>query len=875
MAPDFGVSLREVPTLACPIATTGVRDYRRTMRPELPEGSVTFLFTDVEGSTQLLHRLGQSAYAEELTEHRRVLREAFARHGGVEVDTQGDAFFFVFPSPDGALEAARDGGKGLGSGPIQVRVGIHTGTAVRTSEGYVGADVHRAARIAAAGSGGQVLLSRSTAEQVDMERFRLVDLGDHRFKDLLAPERVYQLGAGDFPPIRSLYRANLPVPATTFIGREQDVDSIAGLLRRDDVSLLTLTGPGGTGKTRLALQAAAETAESFPDGLTWVPLADLSHRDLVLPRIALALDVPEEAGSPLIETLTRRLGGKRALVLLDNAEHLLPEIATDVAALLSRAAGPTLLVTSRERLHVAAEHEYAVAAMEDDDAVELFVSRAAACGVEIHPGPLVSEICERLDRLPLALQLAAPRLNLFSPAQLLERLSSRLDLLKGGHDTDPRQATLRATIAWSYDLLSPEERIVFDRLSVFVGGCTVEAAEEVTQAEPDLLQGLLDKNMLQRRAEGEPRLWMLSSLQEFAAEQLGDGEDEVKTRRAHSRWCSDLAERVDAELQRGEPEEVAIAPIDAEIDNLRAAVDFGLSTGDADLVRTITVALPMYWTMRDRYAEARSWLERALAVSPAEDETRLRLLSALAAMAYRQGDHVAAIAASDGAADLTMRLGGVADRFQDLKLRALRAWETGKLDEAEAIYGQALDTAIEVDNGVGISSCRLNLATLANQRGLYERANALLHENLPFVRGRGQSRCEASTLASLAETAVFQGLPREAISWALSGAERASGFREESLTAYCLDVAAAGLAVDEEREPDQAATILGATERARERLELEPDDDEVAMRRRALTALHPRLAAAELERAWSQGREMDLEQTLDLASNWRSAPSGG
>ena len=256
-------------------------------------------------------------------------------------------------------------------------------------------------------------------------------------------------------------------------------------------------------------------------------------------------------------------------------------------------------------------------------------------------------------------------------------------------------------------------------------------------------------------------------------------------------------------------------------------------------------------------------------MSPVEDETRVRLLSALAAMAYRQGDHVAAIAASDGVADLVMRLGGVTDRFQDSKRKAVVAWEAGQLDEAEALYDQALATAIEVDNGVGISSCRLNLAALANERGRYGRADALLHENLPFVRGRGQSRCEAFTLAGLAETAVFQELPHEAAGWAVSGAERASGFREESLTAYCLDVAATGLA--EEGDPEDAAAILGATERVRERLELEPDDDEAAMRGRALAAIRPRLDEADLQRAWSRGREMDLTQTLSFASDLRSS----
>ena len=680
------------------------------MRTELPEGFITFVFTDVEGSTQLLHRLGPAPYADVLAEHRRALRDAFGRHGGVEVDTQGDAFFFAFPAADAALEAALEGGRSLEAGIIRVRVGIHTGTAVRTAEGYVGEDVHRAARIAAAGSGGQVLVSRSTAEQVEPDRFPLVDLGDHRFKDLLAPERIYQLGDGDFPPIRSLYRADLPVPATAFIGRERDVDAVAGLLRRDDMSLVTLTGPGGTGKTRLALQAAAEAADRFPDGLSWVPLAGLTHPDLVLPRLAIALEVVEEAGTPLLETLTRRLGGTRTLILLDNAEHLLPEIAADLAALLASAAGPTFLVTSRERLQIDAEHEYAVAAMDEDDAVELFLARAAACGVALDAGPEVREVCARLDRLPLALQLAAPRLKLFSLEQLVERLSARLDLLRGGRDADPRQATLRATIAWSYDLLSPDERLAFDRLSVFIGGCTVAAAEAVTRADPDVLQALLDKNMVQRRVEGEPRLWMLSSIQGFAAEQLRAGGGEDEARQAHGRWCRDLAERADAELQRGEPEELAVDSIDAEFDNLRAAVDLGIATDDPDLVRRITVALPMFWIMRDRHAEAREWLERALAISSVRDVTRVRLLAALAAVAYRQGDHLASIAASDEAADLVMELGGVADRFQDLKFQASRAWESGDLDGAEALYERALGTAIEVDNGVGISACRLNLA---------------------------------------------------------------------------------------------------------------------------------------------------------------------
>ena len=477
--------------------------------------------------------------------------------------------------------------------------------------------------------------------------------------------------------------------------------------------------------------------------------------------------------------------------------------------------------------------------------------------------PTSQGVCERLDRLPLALQLAAPRLKLFSIDQLLERLSSRLDLLQGGRDADPRQATLRATIAWSYDLLSDEERIVLDRLSVFAGGSSVAAAEAVAETEPDVLQGLLDKNMVQRRTEGEPRLWLLSSIQEFAAERLATHDAAAEVRRAHAGWYRALAERAHADIRAGEPEERGVAMMAAEIDNLRAAVDFGIDTGDAALVRTITVALPMYWLMRDRYAEARIWLERALAISDVEDETRVRLLLALATMAYRQGDHPTAIAASDDAADLTMRLGGVADRFQDLKLRAGRALETGKFDEAEVLYREAFAAAVEVDNGVGMSSCRLNLASIANQTGRHEGADSLLQENLPFVRGRGQSRCEAFTLMGLAETAVFRKLPEPAAEWATSGARRALGFGEESLAAYCLDVAAAALA--EEGESDRPAAILGSTERARDRLGMALDDEEKAMRDRALAAIRPTLDGAGLERALARGSDLDLAQALELA----------
>ena len=341
---------------------------------ELPSGTVTFLFSDVEGSTRLLREHGER-YAELLSEHRVVLRDAFARHGGVEVDTQGDAFFVAFARASDALAAAAEAQAKLRENPISVRMGIHTGEPVVTNEGYVGMDVHRAARIAAAGHGGQVLLCQATRDLVRDEDVR--DLGEHRLKDLSAPERVFQLGVERFPPLKSLRQTNLPVPATQFLGRASELEEVVSLLRDESVRLLTLTGPGGTGKTRLALQAAAEVAEDVPDGVWWVSLAPLRDPALALDAVAKALGVMEQPGVALEETLADSLAAKRALLLIDNAEHLLPHVAAGIAW-LRQAGGPKLLVTSRERLQLQGEHTWTVPSLDEHDGPALFTARARA-----------------------------------------------------------------------------------------------------------------------------------------------------------------------------------------------------------------------------------------------------------------------------------------------------------------------------------------------------------------------------------------------------------------------------------------------------------------------------------------------------------------
>ena len=831
-------------------------------RTDLPSGTVTFLFTDVEGSTKLLHELGDAAYADALGEHRRLLREAFDRHGGVEVDTQGDAFFAAFPTATGAIDAAGAFQEALAPGPIRVRVGIHTGTPLPTDEGYVGVDVHRAARIAAVGHGGQVLVSATTATAVGDRG--LVDLGDHRLKDLPAPERLFQLGDGAFPPLKTVSPSNLPAPTTPFVGRDPEVAAVADLLADPRTRLLTVVGPGGIGKTRLAIQAANEASAAFPGGVWWVALAPLHDTAPAMTAIAEVLGIHEDADADLGSSVERQLGGRRTLVLLDNAEHLLPELGDRIGGLLAPASGLVLLVTSRERLRLTGERVFDVPVMTPDDAETLFLARAEAIGSPVEPSAALTTLLDRLDRLPLAVQLAAARLRLFSVDQLLERLSARLDLLSGERDADPRQRTLRSTIAWSHDLLGDEERALFRRLSVFAGGATIDAAREVAGGEIDALQALLDKALVQRRdgSDGEPRFWMLESIRGFATERAAETGELEDLRARHAAWFRDVAERADVAIRAGDPEEIHVTALEDEIGNLWAALAFGLEAGDGDLVRSIVASLPMYWIMRGRLGEARSWLERALDLDPTEDDLRRRLLSATASLAALRGDHVAAVEAADEAARLATELGGATDRMEGLRERALAALLKNDFATAEPLYEELLGLSIEVDNGVRTSACRLNLAMIANHTDRVDHAEGLLRENLSFVRARGQSRCEATTLAMLAETALRRDEAGEATEPARTAAVRSSQIGDDPLLIYSLELVAASADGDARR----AAMLLGATASARARMELEPDDDEALVRGWAEARVADALAPDELADADATGRGLDLPSALASVS---------
>ncbi len=800
----------------------------------LPTGTVTLLFTDIQGSTHLLQRLGDR-YASVLAECRHLLRTVFQEWGGHVVDTQGDAFFVAFARAMDTVLAAAEAQRALATHPwpdgaeVRVRMGLHTGEPQLSSEGYVGLDVHRAARIMSAGHGGQVLLSQTTCNLVEQDLpddVTLRDLGEHRLKDLGRPRRLFQLVIsdipGDFPPLRTLdtHLNNLPVQYTPFIGREQEVAMVCGLLRRRELRLLTLTGPGGAGKTRLGLQVAAELSDHFADGVFFVNLVPISDHALAMPSIAQTLDIREVTGQPLLERIKEELLQKQLLLLLDNFEQV---VAAGVQLVDLLAACPRLkvLVTSREVLHVQAEREFTVpplalpdpkhlpdlASLSHNAAVALFLQRAQAVKPDFQltnaNARAIAEICVRLDGLPLAIELAAARSKLLPPHTLLGRLEHPLQVLtSGARDVPARQQTLRSTIAWSYHLLDAMEQRLFRRLSVFVGGCTLDAAEALYAALCDedgavpVLDGvasLIDKSLLQQvEQEGkEPRLVMLETIREYGLERLiVDGEMEA-TRQAHAAYYLALAEKAEPELA-GPQQAMWLERLEREHENLRAALSWWLEQGEAEqgmeMALRLAAALRRFWEVRAHWSEGRTVLERALAGSKGVAvPAQLKALKAAAHLAYVQGDTDRAEALSEECLARCRELGDTAGIALSLRLLGLIAWWRYNFGVAIPLTKESLALFREVGDKEGIAWALSNLGTLVEEQGEYARAISLKEESLALFREVGNIEGIAFSLVGLAEVLFLsQGDPAKLHTMLEEGLALCRGVGHKEGTAWAL-----------------------------------------------------------------------------------------
>ncbi|MGH2404262.1 MAG: tetratricopeptide repeat protein, partial [bacterium] len=726
---------------------------------DLPTGTVSFLFTDIEGSTELLQHLGDRAYGQVLMEHQSLLREAFQQEEGHVVDTQGDSFFVAFPRAWNAVSAAVAGQQAVAAHTwpegvsLKVRMGVHTGEPTLAGNHYVGLDVHRAARIAAAGHGGQVLLSeRAHAMTLGALRdaVRVKDLGDHRLKGLARAEHIFQLIVPglptEFPSLKSLevLTTNLPsLQLTSFIGREREMAEIEKLVSTS--RLVTLMGPGGAGKTRLALQVGSTILERYPHGVWLAELAPLSDPAFVPQTVATIFGVRELAGRALLETLVDYLRTRELLLVLDNCEHLVKAAAELAGALLRNCPQLRILATSREALGVAGELPYRVPPLSRPDprrrlsleqltefeAARLFIERAVLsnpkfAATEVNANA-VAQVCHQLDGIPLAIELAAARVKVLSVEQIAKRLDDRFRLLTGGGRAGlPHHQTLRAAVDWSHELLSGEERVLFRRLAVFAGGFSLEAAEAVCADGDigagdvlDLVARLADKSLvITEEVVGDVRYRLLETIRAYSRERLVESGEADAVRQRHLEWHLDLAERAEPEL-RG-PEQITwLDRLEMEHDNLRAALDW-TKTDEASLEKGLRLAGAVhgFWTLRGYLSEGREWLGGILAKgSGASHRARAKALYAAGVLAFHQGDY----------------------------------------GQAAAMSGESLALYRSLDDNLGVALSLNTLGIVTRNRGDYKKARALLEESLALSRQSGHKWALAEGLNVLGVTARRQG----------------------------------------------------------------------------------------------------------------------
>jgi predicted ATPase/class 3 adenylate cyclase/DNA-binding CsgD family transcriptional regulator len=814
---------------------------------ELPTGTVTFLFTDIEGSTRLLEA-GQAAYRDALGRHDAIVRSSIAGHAGAIVQTRGDGFCAAFASPAEAMQAALAAQRGLHqepweiTGSLKVRMALHTGVVELRGDEYFGAPLHRCARLLDSAHGGQVILSAATAALVGESLpsgCALRDLGAHALRDLIRPERVFQLDAldlpSDFRPLRTLTAIpnNLPIQATAFIGREQQLQAVRETVLRPDTRLLTLTGPGGTGKTRLGLQVAGDLLDAFADGVYLVPLAPVTAPDLVASSIAQALDVREASGRAMVTALTDVLRQKRLLLVLDNFEQIL-DAAPLVSELLGAAPGLKVIVTSRSPLRIYGEREYPVpplalpdhratltaAHLAQFEAIRLFEDRAQSArpdfAVDDTNAATIAEICHRLDGLPLAIELAAARVRVLPPSALLQRMARRLPLLTGGaRDLPARQRTLRDAIAWSYDLLEPDERALFRRLAVF-RGCTLDAAEEVCVGEApragatsvalpplgidvlDGIQSLVEKSLLRqdRMPDGQPWYQMLETVREYALECLDQSGEAAAAHRRQALAGLKLAEGSEDGVY-GPDQATWLAQLEREHANLRAALDWCQERGYAEPALRLAVALWWFWSISGKVKEGRERLESLLArfpLKPGASNTRVALSArahvGAGMLASIQGDHVAARGLQEAGLALRRTMPDLMGLFSALESVGTAACLQGDYTAARRHFEEALDVARRLGDRTSYANVMTLLGNVSYELGDLDVARAYYDEGLAaFSESEFESyRSLNAAMLAVATVALEQGHFQDAQRLAHNAVAGSEKVNQTHLRAFALAV---------------------------------------------------------------------------------------
>jgi predicted ATPase/class 3 adenylate cyclase len=873
----------------------------------LPSGTVTLLFSDIEGSTALLRRLGER-YGDALSAQRALMRDAFRSCRGRELGTEGDSFFVVFESAGDAVRCCVTAQRALadhdwpGGVAVRVRMGLHSGEPTRHEDGYVGMDVHRAARIAAAAHGGQVVLSdvtRLLAASRMPAGVSVRDLGWYRLKDIEAPERIYQLVAAGlqerFPPLKSLgAQTSLPVPMTALVGRDGDLDQVRAAVARPGVRLVTLTGTGGVGKTRLALAAAASLDEAFEHGVYFVALADVRDAEVMWKTVADDLDVGDDG--PAADAVTAYLRDRRALLVLDNLEQL-DGAAGVVAGLLAAAPRLAVLATSRRPLHLQGEHEQPVPPL--DVPRDASVAEVAACGATrlfvqqaamVRPGFTVTQdnaadiaaICERLDGLPLAIELAASRVRLLAPGALLARLGHGLGLAAGDAGRPSRQLTLDRTIAWSYDLLTPELAEVFRRTGVFVGGCDLDALAAIVMAEhgqragADALQlaaGLLDVSLITvtEGADGEPRIGMLQTIREYAVERLGQTGDLDDTRRRHARYYAAFAERTSGQLL-GPAHLVSLDRLEAEHDNVRAALTWSLETRAADLASDherlaiglrLVQALAPFWYQHGHAAEGRRWLQQAIEL--ASDDARAPLANVtywLGVMLQLQDKLGAALPVLGRSLALWRDLGDREGQARALNSLAITHRLLGDLDAARPLLEDSIAIARELGSSTRLATALTSLGQVESDAGNFDRATQVLEEALALDQKRGDTLGVALDQLSLAAVSLYAGRASEAGDMLTRMVDYIVSSGNTEILVTSLELSAC-IAADL-GEGLRAARLTGAAERIRQRTGLPIPQPDAVLLERYLAPARATIASEAWDSELAAGLALAQQQAATL-----------